>query len=127
MPFVRNGIHSHGKPKNPAASAAPLAGCSILDVGCGGGILSESLARLGADVTAIDPCQENITAASLHAQKRNLNNLKYELNTIEDFKASNPSLPLFDAITASEVIEHVENPQYFIQMCSELLKVIIIF
>lgn len=107
-----------------ATPALPLAGCSILDVGCGGGILSESLARLGASVTAIDPSEENITTATLHAQKMKLNNLVYEVNTIENFKPSNSSMQLFDAVTASEVIEHVENPEYFVQMCSGLLKVI---
>lgn len=106
-----------------ATPTSPLAGCKILDVGCGGGILSESLARLGANVTAIDPGEENITVASLHAQKMKLENIVYEVSTIENFKVSNASSSLFDAITASEVIEHVENPEYFIQTCSELLKV----
>ena len=52
-----------------------------------------------------------------------LNNVAYEIHTVESFKAANASPCLFDAITASEVIEHVENPEYFIKTCSELLKV----
>lgn len=103
---------------------SPLAGCHILDVGCGGGILSTSLGRLGAIVTGIDPSEENITAASLHANKMRLQNVTFEVNTIEQFQAFNTSLPTpFDAIVASEVIEHVENPKFFIQTCTELLKV----
>ncbi len=86
--------------------------------------MSESLGRLGASVTAIDPSEENITAASLHAQKKQLHNVAFEVNTIENFQALNTSSStLFDAIVASEVIEHVENPSFFIQTCSELLKV----
>jgi len=102
-----------------------LSGCNILDVGCGGGLLSESLARLGAKVTAIDPCEENIAVASLHAQKSKQQNLNYEVKTVEQLAQTSPK-PLFDAITASEVIEHVESPEFFIQMCSDLLKVILL-
>lgn len=101
-------------------------GCNILDVGCGGGILSESLARLGASVTAIDPGEETITAASLHAAKKQLNNINYKISTIEQLKAEH-SGPLFDAVTASEVIEHVDSPQFFIQSCSDLLKAFNLF
>ena len=86
--------------------------------------MSESLARLGAKVTAIDPCEENIAVASLHAQKSKLLHLNYEVKTIEQLAQTSPK-PLFDAITASEVIEHVESPEFFIQMCSDLLKVIL--
>lgn len=105
-----------------ATPASLLAGCSILDVGCGGGILSESLGRLGANVTAIDPSEENVEAASLHAQKLKLKNVTYEVNSVENFQTLNPTT-LFDAVTASEVIEHVENPEFFIQTCTNLLKV----
>ena len=122
--MVKNGIISHQSSalSNEATVTSPLLGCNILDVGCGGGLLSESLARLGATVTGIDPCEENITVASLHAQKTKLTNLTYDVKTIEQLAQSNPE-PLFDAITASEVIEHVESPEFFIQMCSDLLKV----
>ena len=86
--------------------------------------MSESLARLGAKVTAIDPCEENIAVASLHAQKSKLPHLNYEVKTIEQLAQTSPK-SLFDAITASEVIEHVESPEFFIQMCSNLLNVIL--
>lgn len=121
---MRNGICSYQKSAvKDATPVSPLAGCTILDVGCGGGILSESLARLGAHVTAIDPSETNIAAASLRAQKMKLDNLVYKTSTIENLQSSDPSSPMFDVITASEVIEHVENPEYFTQKCTELLKV----
>ncbi|KAK4019718.1 ubiquinone biosynthesis O-methyltransferase, mitochondrial [Daphnia magna] len=122
VPFIRNGISSYQKSTiMNATPASLLAGCSILDVGCGGGILSESLGRLGANVTAIDPSEENVAAASLHAQKLKLKNVTYEVNSVENFQTLNPTT-LFDAVTASEVIEHVENPEFFIQTCTNLLK-----
>lgn len=123
VPLVRNGIKTHHKllvANNPVAT--PLTGCKILDVGCGGGLLSESLARLGANVTAIDPCEESISVAALHAQDSNLDNITYKVSTIEQLREQDPQLA-FDAITASEVIEHVDKPDFFIQTCSDLLKV----
>jgi len=122
VPFIRNGIQSY----QPLAVAQnfptrPLTGCKILDVGCGGGILSESLARLGAQVTGIDPCEESISAASLRAQNLKVTNLKYEITTIEELNQT--STTQYDAITASEVIEHLDNQEYFIQLCASLLKV----
>jgi len=124
VPFVRNGIQSYQQrpvPQNQTSSPLnPLSGYKILDVGCGGGILSESLARLGAEVTAIDPCEESIAAASLRANNLKLRNLNYEVSTVEQLKSS--SSLQFDAITASEVIEHVDSPDFFIQICADLLK-----
>lgn len=122
VPFIRNGIQSY-QPLAVTQSfpVPPLSGYKILDVGCGGGILSESLARLGAQVTGIDPCEESISAASLRASNSKMTNLKYEVTTIEELMLT--SSTKFDAITASEVIEHLDNQEYFIQMCSSLLKV----
>jgi len=121
-PFFEQGIRSCQKSsaKN-ARQAFPLAGFKVLDVGCGAGILSESLSRLGADVTGIDPSQENIEVAHLHAKKFNLQNVSYEAKTIESFQTCNSTL--FDAVVASEVVEHVDNPELFIAKCSESLKV----
>jgi len=121
VPFIRNGIQSY-QPLAVTQSfpVPPLSGYKILDVGCGGGILSESLARLGAQVTGIDPCEESISAASLRASNSKMTNLKYEVTTIEELMLT--SSTKFDAITASEVIEHLDNQEYFIQMCSSLLK-----
>jgi len=121
IPFVRNGILSY-QPHAVTQSfpVPPLSGYRILDVGCGGGILSESLARLGAQVTGIDPCQESITAASLRASNSKMTNLTYEVTTVEELALTSPTQ--FDAITASEVIEHLDSQEYFIQMCTSLLK-----
>lgn len=98
-----------------------MAGFKVLDVGCGAGILTESLGRLGAEVTGIDPSEENIEVAHRHAKKINLRNVAYEAKTIEHFQTCNSTL--FDAVIASEVVEHVDNPELFIEKCSESLKV----
>lgn len=128
VPFIRNGIQSCQPlivATNPPHS--PLANCSILDVGCGGGLLSECLARLGANVTGLDPCEESITAARLHSEKVGLASaINYKLGTIENFKEDCPEASYYDVVTASEVIEHLENPLFFIENCSNLLKVVLI-
>ncbi|KAI9564242.1 hypothetical protein GHT06_007980 [Daphnia sinensis] len=124
VPFLERGIHSCQKPVVANATLArPLTGCKILDVGCGAGILSENLSRLGASVTGIDPSENNIRVALQRAQKMNLKNVSYAVKTVEDINPPNADSPtLFDVIVASEVIEHVENQTLFVKKCSELLK-----
>ncbi|MBP9722430.1 MAG: bifunctional 2-polyprenyl-6-hydroxyphenol methylase/3-demethylubiquinol 3-O-methyltransferase UbiG [Gammaproteobacteria bacterium] len=96
---------------------------NILDIGCGGGILSESLAALGANVTAIDLSTEAITVARLHAKSNNISNIAYSVTSIEDFVQSNPSLAAtFDVITCMELLEHVPDPQAIIFNIKKLLK-----
>lgn len=111
----------------------PLLGLNILDVGCGGGILAESLARLGANVTAIDACKENIISAKLRVEselKKSKNTLKFydRLNylncTIEELAAIEDNSNYFDAVVMSEVVEHVNNLPDFLFNGSKLLKVI---
>ncbi|XP_046644394.1 ubiquinone biosynthesis O-methyltransferase, mitochondrial-like isoform X1 [Daphnia pulicaria] len=120
-PFFEQGIRSRQKSTVAnARQAFPLAGFKVLDVGCGAGILTESLGRLGAEVTGIDPSEENIEVAHRHAKKINLKNVAYEAKTIEHFQTCNSTL--FDAVIASEVVEHVDNPELFIEKCSESLK-----
>lgn len=94
----------------------PLRGKRVLDVGCGGGILSEPLARLGAHVTGIDASLESIRVASKHAE---LNELKidYQHITAENLKSK------FDVVCALEIIEHVENQKEFIKSLVDLLNV----
>lgn len=100
----------------------PLQGLRILDIGCGGGIVSEQLARLGATVTGVDACKENIDIAKFHCTRDpSTENIQYLCTTVEEFYQNNSELK-FDGIIASEVIEHVENPQIFIQTISHLLK-----
>ena len=97
----------------------PLNEKNILDVGCGGGILAESMARLGGNVTGIDQSDIAIKIAKLHAKENNLS-IDYKLLNIEDFlkKDSNK----FDVITCLEMIEHVPDPVSIIKSCSKKLK-----
>jgi len=91
----------------------PLQDLRILDVGCGGGILCEPLARLGADVTGIDPLEGNIVLAKAHADAMGLS-ITYLPCAIEELPED---LPLFDVVIASEVIEHVDEPEAFLKAC----------
>jgi len=95
----------------------PLKNLKILDIGCGGGLISEPMSRLGANVTGIDASDKNIQVAKLHAKKNNLN-ITY-LNTVpEDLKLQNK----FDIVLNLEVIEHVENLDLYLSSCFSLLK-----
>jgi 2-polyprenyl-6-hydroxyphenyl methylase/3-demethylubiquinone-9 3-methyltransferase len=95
-----------------------LKGKKVLDVGCGGGILSESMTKLGAEVTGIDQSEIAIKIASLHSKENNLN-INYKLLNIEDLVKKNNQK--FDVITCLEMIEHVPNPESIIHCCNELL------
>ena len=94
-----------------------LSGISILDVGCGGGLLSEPLARLGAEVTGIDASSKNINVAKIHAEKEKIA-VNYQQSLIEEM----PKDKKYDVILSMEVIEHVDNPEAFIVNCSKLLS-----
>ena len=95
----------------------PLKNLKILDIGCGGGLLSEPMCRLGADVTAIDASKKNISIAKLHSKKNNLK-IKYICSSPEKLKIKNK----FDVILNMEVVEHVEDINFFLKSCSNLLK-----
>mgnify|MGYP001249507306 CR=1 FL=1 len=95
----------------------PLKKVKILDIGCGGGLLSEPMNRLGAEVVGIDASQRNINVAKLHAKKNNLN-IKYFCSSPETFKTKIK----FDVILNMEIIEHVEDIQFFLKSCSRFLK-----
>ena len=97
----------------------PLDKQNILDVGCGGGILAESMAKLGGNVTGIDQSEIAIKIAQLHAKENNLS-INYKLLNIEDFLKKNSSK--FDIITCLEMIEHVPDPASIITSCSKKLK-----
>ncbi len=97
----------------------PLIGKRVLDVGCGGGILSESLADAGARVTAIDASEVAIAAAENHRQHSALD-IKYVCVTTEQYAAQNTEP--FDIITCMELLEHVPDPQSLIEACSQMLK-----
>ena len=95
----------------------PLKKIKILDIGCGGGLLSEPMARLGAEVTGIDASDQNVKIAKLHSKKNNLN-IKYYCLSPENFKTKTK----FDVILNMEIIEHVEDTDFFLESCSKLLK-----
>jgi 2-polyprenyl-6-hydroxyphenyl methylase/3-demethylubiquinone-9 3-methyltransferase len=103
--------------RDPKDSRA-LAGLSILDVGCGGGILSEPLARLGARVTGLDPAEENVSVARLHAARGGLA-IDYRATTAEAVAAGGER---FDVVLAMEVVEHVADVPAFIAACAEMVK-----
>ena len=95
----------------------PLNKIKILDIGCGGGLLSEPMSRLGADVVGIDASEKNIKVAKLHAKKNNLD-IKYICASPENLKTDYK----FDVILNMEIIEHVDNIDFFLKSCSHLLK-----
>ena len=95
----------------------PLENIKILDIGCGGGLLSEPICRLGAEVTAIDASKKNIEIAKLHAKENNLK-INYICTSPENLEIKNK----FDVILNMEIVEHVENVDFFLQSCGKLLK-----
>ena len=94
-----------------------LKGLEILDIGCGGGLISEPMARLGGEVTGIDASEKNIQIASLHGKKNNLK-IKYLNNSPEELNEKKK----FDIILNLEVVEHVDNLDLYLQSCYNLLK-----
>ena len=96
----------------------PFAGLRLLDIGCGGGLLSEPMARLGAEVVGADAAVGNIPVAQVHAQQSSLN-IDYRHTTAEDLAAAGEQ---FDAVLNMEVVEHVADPLAYLTACQQLLK-----
>ena len=96
----------------------PFAGLRILDIGCGGGLLAEPMARLGADVVGADAAERNIPVARVHAEQSGLT-IDYRHTTAEAMAAAGER---FDAVLNMEVVEHVADPQGYLTACQELLK-----
>ncbi len=95
----------------------PLKDIKILDIGCGGGLLSEPMCRMGAKVTGIDASDKNIKVAKIHSKKSNLQ-IDYFCSSPEKFKTKIK----FDVILNMEIVEHVEDVSFFLNSCSKLLK-----
>jgi len=98
-------------------SLRPFEGLRILDIGCGGGLLSEPIARLGASVVGVDPAEKNIRIAQVHADAQGLP-IDYRSTTAEDLAAKGER---FDVILNMEVIEHVLQPEHFVARCADML------
>ena len=96
----------------------PFEGLRFLDIGCGGGLLTEPMARLGAEITGIDPSEKNISTASVHAGEQDLA-IDYRAMTAEELAAQGEA---YDVILNMEVIEHVADQPAFVKTCAELLK-----
>ena len=94
-----------------------LRGLKILDIGCGGGLISEPMANLGADVTGIDASEKNIKIAKIHAQKNNI-----KINYINKSPEQLTETEKFDVILNLEIVEHVDNLNLYIKSCNQLLK-----
>ena len=101
-----------------ADAAAPLAGLRVLDVGSGGGILSESLARRGADMVGIDPAPNNVAVAARHAETAGLS-IDYRMTTVETLAKTGER---FDAVLVMEVVEHVRDVQGFLRDAAAMVK-----
>jgi 2-polyprenyl-6-hydroxyphenyl methylase/3-demethylubiquinone-9 3-methyltransferase len=112
--YIKENIISNFKLK---VKKKPLDKINILDIGCGGGLLSEPMTRLGANVTGIDASNKNINIAKLHAKKNKLK-INYLCSSPEKLKIKKK----FDVILNMEIIEHVEDINFFINSCSKLLK-----
>ncbi len=94
-----------------------LEGIRILDIGCGGGLISEPMSRLGGNVTGIDASEKNIKIAKIHSEKNNLN-IDYLNKSPEQLKIKNK----FDVILNLEIVEHVEDVNLYVKSCGNLIK-----
>ncbi|MDB5421431.1 MAG: ubiG [Brevundimonas sp.] len=120
LTFVRDRVAKHfGR---DAKTRAPFEGLRLIDVGCGGGLLSEPMRRMGFDVTAIDASAENIGTARAHAEPQGLD-IAYHASTVEQVEAAMIAgdVEPFDVVLTMEVIEHVADPEAFIRCCSRLV------
>ena len=112
--YIKENIINNFKLKN---KFRPLSGINILDIGCGGGLLSEPMSRMGANVTGIDASDKNIKIAQLHSKKNKLK-INYLCSSPEKLKITKK----FDVILNMEIVEHVEDIDFFLKSCSKLLK-----
>ena len=116
LEFIAREIAAHfGRDRD---GATPFDGLRLLDIGCGGGLLSEPMARLGAEVVGADAAEGNIPVAALHAEQVGLD-IDYRHSTAEAIEAAGER---FDVVLAMEIVEHVADPLEFLTSCQKLLK-----
>ncbi|KAK2868739.1 hypothetical protein Q7C36_000610 [Tachysurus vachellii] len=121
VPFIRDNlltVHGEGE------MGRPLAGLRILDVGCGGGLLTEPLGRMGAEVLGVDPVEVSVRTAELHSSLDPAlrGQVRYRACTLEDLTEEDENEEAFDAIVASEVVEHLADLDTFVHCCYRMLK-----
>ena len=112
--YIKENTVDHYKVKS---KSHPLKKLKILDIGCGGGLLSEPMSRLGAEVTGIDASEKNINVAKIHSLKKKLR-IKYICSSPENLKTNEK----FDVILNMEIVEHVDDVSFFLKNCSKFLK-----
>lgn len=117
LAFVRDRV-SERFGRNVRTRAA-FEGLTLLDVGCGGGLIAEPMRRMGFSVTAIDASTENIGTARAHAEQQGLD-INYRASTVEQLEAAGAGP--FDVVLTLEVIEHVADPEAFVRTCSRLVR-----
>ena len=113
--YITENIKKHFKIKKDKTNS--LEGLKILDIGCGGGLISEPMTRLGAKVTGIDASEKNINIAKMHSKKSGL-----EINYINTSPEKLKDFETFDVILNLEIVEHVDNVDLYIKSCQKLLK-----
>jgi 2-polyprenyl-6-hydroxyphenyl methylase / 3-demethylubiquinone-9 3-methyltransferase len=116
--WLRDLIVRHFKREPPTGAAGPLAGLTVLDIGCGAGLLSEPLARLGAEVTGVDPAPRNIAVAERHAEETGAR-VAYRSTTVEALAGE---AARFDVVLAMEVVEHVRDVKSFVRAACGLVR-----
>ena len=113
--YITESIKNHFKIKTDKPEY--LTGLNILDIGCGGGLISEPMSRLGARVTGIDASEKNIKVAKLHAEENEL-----QINYLNTSPEKLNEIEKFDIILNLEIVEHVDNVNLFLKSCNKLLK-----
>ncbi|BFF94501.1 ubiquinone biosynthesis O-methyltransferase mitochondrial [Drosophila madeirensis] len=124
VPFIRDGIVARGNVKSHYVNTTKvLKGQSLLEVGCGGGLLTEQLARLGAQVTGIDLAEKLIAAAKVHLTELSpelSSNVKYKMEPVDQHAKAN--CERYDAVIVSEVLEHVDDKVALLEACVRSLR-----
>lgn len=117
LQWIVNGLVASAR-----SSETPLTGLRILDVGCGGGLLTEALARNGAEAVGVDTAREAIQVAKLHALERGVESVTYHAGALEQLPDLMPDATPFDAVVCMELLEHVPDPERLIQDAAKWLR-----